>query len=186
MGASGDQDKISAHTVREFILGPALERLEEVGDKFTTELDQLNSQNAAVLTTLEDIASQTEGVDTPTRLSSFPFVLELEVPASTPKSNPATVQLDVPYDATITDVTIVSTDAAAQRVGGQLVSASGRRWVPRNPQDSTVFLPLDDNPNEFSINVDTEEDDIVEAKYINTDTTDHYAATIITLKERSV
>jgi len=186
MGASGDQEQISAHAVREFILGPALNRLEEVGDKFTEELDELNSQNAAVLSTLESIAAQTEGVDTPTRVSSFPFVLELEVPASTTRDSPAVVSLDVPYDATITDVTIVSTNAAAQRVGGQLVSASGRRWVPRNPQDSTVFLPLDDNPNEFTINVDVQEDDTLEANYINTDTTSHYAATIIALKERNV
>jgi len=186
MGASGDQEQISAHAVREFILGPALDRLEQVGDQFTGELDQLNSQNAAVLSTLESLAAQTEGVDTPTRLSSFPFVLELEVPANTTRDSPESVTLDVPYDATITDVTIVSTNAAAQRVGGQMRSASGRRWVPRNPQDSTIFLPLDDNPNEFNINVDVEEDDIIEARYINTDTASHYAATVVTLKERNV
>jgi hypothetical protein len=180
MGTSGDREQISAHAVREFILGPALNRLEEVGDKFTTELDQLSSQNAAIISELESLT------DTPSRRSSFPFVLELEVPASTTRADPAVVQLDVPYDATITEVTIVSTDAAAQRVGGQLVSSSGRRWVPRNPQDSTVFLPLDDNPNSFTINVDVQEDDTLEAKYINTDTTDHYAATVVALKERGV
>ena len=185
MGASGDQEKISAHAVREFILGPALERLEEVGDKFTEELDQLNGQNAAVLSTLEDLAAQTEGVDVPTR-SSFPFVLETQVPASTTADNPTTLELDVPYDAEITDVEVVSTNAAAQRVGAQFRSASGRRWVPRNPQDSTVYLPLDDNPYEFTINVDVDEGDVVQARFINTDTDGHYASVVFTLKERNV
>lgn len=175
-------DPTTARQLREHLVSPAITAIESATSEITGVLGDIREQNRTVSQQMEQLASEQGYSGT---LSSYPFNLSVEsVPAGTTQNDPVVERREVPYDATITQVYIDSTDAASQRVGAQLSTSSGRRYIPRDPDSEANFVPLDKNTIEVTLNVDVDEGDDIEMRYANNDTEDHFARAIVVLKEQ--
>lgn len=163
-------------------MSPAISAIETATSDITGTLGEIRDQNQTVAQQIDQLAAEQGATAT---LSSFPFNLSVEqVPAGTTEDDPFVKTREVPYDAMITDVYLDSTSAASQRVGAQFSTSSGRRYIPRDPDEEAKFVPLDESLIKVTLNVEVDEGDDIEMLYVNNDTEDHFARAIVVLKEQ--
>lgn len=176
------REPTTARQLREYLVSPAISAIESASSDINDTLGEIRDQNRSVAQQIDQLATEQGATGT---LSSFPFNLSVEqVPAGTSEDDPFVETREVPYDAMVTNVYLDSTGAASQRVGAQFRTSSGRRYIPRDPDDEARFIPLDGSTIEVTLNIEVDEGDDIEVAYANNDDEDHFARAIVVLKEQ--
>jgi hypothetical protein len=101
--------------------------------------------------------------------SVYPFEMSTTVPADVGRIDPHTVEISIPYPATIVRVVVGYPAGTQQAVGVNLGRLAGEIWYPRGGVDNAEYTAFDDQVVEFSPNEKVEEGEPIQANFINTD-----------------
>lgn len=139
------------------------------------QLDRVQESNERILDRLDDLPAADEG-----RMpQKFPIEMSHNVSADTQRSSPnevtRTPSKDLPVE--LHGITLGWPDGADNLVGIQIVSASGLKLVPRNPEDQ--YLAFNDFTETFPLNVRLNPDEDIVAKTVNLDTSNAHFVNIV-------
>lgn len=179
-----EDDGVRANLIRDTLLAPALQKIEEVGGTLTGRLESIEER---LTEQTDQLAALTEesGIEPAIVRSEYPYDFSVEeVPAQTTKSDPVEVEVEVSEDVRLKESTFTSTAAADHHVAVQFGMKSGERYIPRNDPSESRYLSLDDTPRSATLNVDIEAGTVLVARYINTDTEPHFGSGDVVMQEQ--
>lgn len=197
---SGDDDTpdddgpIEASGLRDYIYGPLDTKATQIRDLLDTALDRLDSLNQNVAT-LTASMTDTDRAELSPEPREFPHAIEVEVPADTGVTDPATARFEPAYDATITTVDIEFPEGTQQAVGVQLRTAGNEIWIPRGgtqkfagqDPDQIQYVQANDRTISAPLNVEVNANSPIVAEFVSNDPVNNHLIEItLNLRERTL
>jgi hypothetical protein len=109
------------------------------------------------------------------------FDRSVNVPPDTQPEDPEVAELQVPFDGVIPYVDVSWPDGAQSLAGIQIRSQSRISILPFNEEDG--FISNNDYATRFPLNLPVRDDDVLEFRYANVDSTEHKITAIVTVLE---